>query len=633
MCGIAGIVSAGDRAARGSVERALSVMTHRGPNGQEVWTGNGCALGQTRLSIIDLSDAGQEPFPNEDETVWLTFNGEIYNFRELRPELESKGHRFRSHTDAEIVLHAYEEWGSSCLQRLRGMFAFALWDVRAQKLFMARDRVGKKPLFYCATDDGIAFASELQGLRALLGSTPEVDPAAISSYLSWGYVPAPWTGFEGIRKLPPAHHMTVKMRGGTVETKLERYWSLPYLPKLELSFEEASGRLRELLREAVELRLISDVPLGAFLSGGIDSSIVVGLMAELSSRPVKTFSIGFTEESYSELEHARRIAELWGTDHHEFVVEPDALEVLPMLVRHYGEPYADSSAVPTYYVSKMTSGHVTVALNGDGGDESFAGYERYWANRQADRIASIPGARSAAALAARLLPDSSDPKSRLRKAHRFLGVVGQDQAKRYARWSGYFTPEEKAKLLRPDARLREGSLEDGWFGSLFDDVDGLDPVDAAMSVDVRSYLPFDLLVKVDIAAMANSLECRSPFLDHHVMEFAAQLPAGMKLRGTTKKSILRHAFQDLLPRENVERPKMGFAVPVGEWIRGPLRELVGDTLLTDSMRCSAYLDEREVRAVVGSHLGGGDRSAQVWSLLMLELWLREVVESRPAGLS
>ncbi|MBK5229148.1 MAG: asparagine synthase (glutamine-hydrolyzing) [Actinobacteria bacterium] len=631
MCGIAGVVGGHSAEAVSAVDAALRTLTHRGPDGHEYKVDGACVLGQTRLAIIDLSPAGQEPFPNEDETAWLTFNGEIYNFRDLRLELEAEGHRFRSRTDAEVVLHAYEQWGDSCLERLRGMFAFAIWDSRRKRLFMARDRVGKKPLFYAKRDGRFMFASELQGLLAMLGSSPAVDPEAIAAYLSWGYVPAPLTGFEGIFKLSPGHSMTVESEDGTIRTAVERYWELDYLPKSDLDLDEACRRLRELMTEAVELRLISDVPLGAFLSGGIDSSIVVGLMAQLSSGPVKTFSIGFSDEDYSELAHARRIAELWGTDHQEFVVEPDAIDILPLLVRHYGEPYADSSAIPTYYVSKMTSEHVTVALNGDGGDESFAGYERYWANAQAERVASVPGARAAAEMLSRVLPDSSNPKSKLRKVRRFLGVAGQPQSERYARWSSYFTEEERSRLLLPDVRHQVGGLSRRWFGGLFDGTEHLDAADAAMSVDVRSYLPFDLLVKVDITSMANSLECRSPFLDHHVMEFAARLPVKMKLKGNVKKYILRKAFSDLLPKENVQRPKMGFGVPVGRWLRGPLRELLGDTLLTDSMRLSSYLDTREVRSTVDAHLSGQERSAQVWNLLMLEMWLREVVSPQPAG--
>ncbi|MFP5299347.1 MAG: asparagine synthase-related protein, partial [Actinomycetota bacterium] len=354
----------------------------------------------------------------------------------------------------------------------------------------------------------------------------------------------------------------------------------------------------------------------------------VGLMAQLSDEPVKTFSIGFEEQAYDELVHARRIAEMWGTDHHEFVVKPDALEVLPLLIRHYGEPYADSSAVPTYYVAKLTRDHVTVALNGDGGDESFAGYERYWGNALAHRIGSVPGAAPGIRLLSRLLRESSDPKTLRRKAKRFTEVLGEDPATRYARWSGYFSEVERDSLLRPEAREAMGGWSRRWFASLFEGTDKLHPVDAAMSVDVRSYLPYDLLVKVDIASMANSLEARSPFLDQEVMSFAARLPVDMKLKGRTSKYILRKTFADLLPKENTSRPKMGFAVPVGQWLRGPLKELLHDTLLAHDARTSTYLDPATVRMVVDRHMDGEERSAQVWNLLMLEMWHREVVDKQ-----
>lgn len=630
MCGIAGWVSGPDSPRLDPVESALSKMLHRGPDGLSVNSGERWTIGQTRLAIIDLTEAGQEPFPNEDETVWLTFNGEIYNFQQLRNELESLGHRFRSRTDAEVVLHGYEQWGTDVLQKLRGMFAFAIWDEPRDRLLLARDRVGKKPLFYLSDRSRVLFASELQGLLAMTTERHEMDIAAIDSYLSWGYIPAPLTGFEGIYKLPPAHFLVADVSHDGVTMRTERYWSLEYLPKASLSEGEAAESLRGLLSEAVRLRLISDVPLGAFLSGGIDSSIVVGLMAHLSPDPVKTFSIGFEEQDYSELAHARRIAELWSTDHHEFIVQPDALEVLPLLVRHYGEPYADSSAIPTYYVSKLTREHVTVALNGDGGDESFAGYERYWGNRLAERLQGFPGGAALVGSGARLLPDSGNPKSKLRKIKRFAEVMDEPMAGRYGRWAGYFSEEEKAQLMRPEVFGTSQRSGNEWFERLCADTDGLDPVDAAMSVDVHSYLPFDLLVKVDIASMANSLEARSPFLDHEVMEFAARLPSNLKLRGRTSKYLLRKTFSDLLPKENVQRSKMGFGVPVGRWLRGPLKGLLQDTLLASDARVAAYLDTSKVKSVVGRHMEGQELSAQVWNLMMLEMWHREVVDRQTA---
>jgi asparagine synthase (glutamine-hydrolysing) len=628
MCGILGELQSDAGSSDRDRDFALRSLSHRGPDGHSVWQDEHCLMGHRRLAIIDLSEAAAEPMTNEDGSVVLSFNGEIYNYMELRAELRDLGHQFRSQTDAEVVLHGYEDWGVDVLSRLHGMFAFAIWDKAKQRLFLARDRIGKKPLFYARDECGLSFASELQALLPMREGRSDIDSNAIDAYLALGYVPAPFSGFRGIEKLPPGHFLLADIEPDGLAMRIHSYWSLDYAPKSTSSLQQASAELREAMTEAVRLRLISDVPLGAFLSGGIDSSIVVGLMAQLSSEPVKTFSIGFEEQSYDELTHARRIAEMWETDHHEFVVKPDALAVLPLLLRHYGEPYADSSAIPTYYVAKLTRDHVTVALNGDGGDESFAGYERYWGHAMADRIGRLPGGFSTVRAFSRLIPDSSDPKALARKVRRFTEAFGNGPALRYGRWSGYFSEQERDALLRPEVRTGLDGWSRGWFASLFEGTDKLHPVDAAMSVDVRSYLPFDLLVKVDIATMANSLEARSPFLDQEVMSFAARLPVNMKLRGRTSKYILRKTFADLLPRENVARPKMGFAVPVGQWLRGPLKELLHDTLLASDARTSAYLRPDAVRAVVDRHMKGDERSSQVWNLLMLEMWHREVVDKQ-----
>lgn len=629
MCGIAGIVSQNGE----PLEPQLSLMTeaqrHRGPDASGVWADQTCALGHRRLAIIDLSDAGRQPMSNSSGTLWMTFNGEIYNFQELRRQLETMGYRFRTRTDTEVILYAYEQWGSECLGKLRGMFAFAIWDHESQRLFLARDRVGKKPLFYTQVGGRFLFASELQGLLACPDVPREVYPPAIDSYLTYGYVPAPHTAYRGIYKLPPAHYLTLDVRREVLEPRVERYWSLNYTPKSLLTEAEAAEALREKLTEAVRLRMISDVPLGAFLSGGIDSSIVVGLMAKLSDRPVKTFSIGFKEAAYNELDHARRIAERWGTDHREFIVEPDALEILPTLVRHYGEPYADSSAVPTFYVSRLTREHVTVALNGDGGDESFAGYERYLGNYIAEKLQAVPGGAITARALSRLIPDGIDPKSRVRQARRFLSAASQPMAQRYPRWLTFFQEETKSTLYDQGFTAELNGARNGWLSSLLAGLPDLDPIDAAMAVDVMSYLPYDLLVKVDITSMANSLEARSPFLDHEVMEFAAQLPVGIKMRGRRLKYFLKTAFSDLLPAENVNRRKMGFGVPVGQWFRGPLKDFLSDVLFSSNAVSRGYFQIAEVRRLADEHWqGSADHSFQLWNLLMLELWQREFIDRR-----
>ncbi len=412
MCGIFGEVGYRGGAGR-ATERALSAMRHRGPDASGEWSDGLCALGHRRLAIIDLSEAGRQPLSNEDGTVWVTFNGEIYNFADLRKELEGAGHRFRTRTDTEVIVHAYEQWGTACVKRFRGMFAFAVWDQPRRRLFLARDRLGKKPVFYTRQPDRFLFASELQGLLADPDIPCDVDIAAIDTYLSYGYIPSPASAFLGIAKLPPAHWLTLDLATGEPEIRVERYWTLAYGPKLVLSEAEACEAFREKLTEAVRLRMVSDVPLGAFLSGGIDSSIIVGLMAGLSDRPVRTFSIGFEEAAFNELDHAQRVAERWGTEHHPLVIRADAAAVLGPLVRHFGEPYADSSAIPTYYVSQITRQNVTVALNGDGADESFAGYDRYLATRLAGQIGRVPGLSLAASALSHLLPDSTDPRNRV----------------------------------------------------------------------------------------------------------------------------------------------------------------------------------------------------------------------------
>jgi asparagine synthase (glutamine-hydrolysing) len=628
MCGIAGSLS------RNSDEQTILLMLeaerHRGPDDWGIWSDDLCVLGHRRLAIIDLSEAGRQPLSNQEGTIWITFNGEIYNFQGLRRQLESLGYRFRTRTDTEVLVHAYEQWGPDCVKRLRGMFAFAIWDQRRRRLFVARDRTGKKPLFYFHDRSRFVFASELQALLADVTIPREINYPAIDFYLSWGYVPAPHTAYCGVFKLPPAHWMTIDPTTDGFVTRLQQYWSLRYGPKPSISEDDAVEALREKLTEAVRIRMISDVPLGAFLSGGMDSSIVVGLMAKVSDRPVKTFSIGFREAAYNELDHAKRVAELWSTDHHQFVVEPDALEVLPLLVRHYGEPYADSSAVPTFYVSKVTRSGVTVALNGDGGDENFAGYDRYLANRIAERLRALPGAGMSARLLSGLLPDSLDAKNRLRRMKRFLAVAAEPTPKRYARWVTYFTEEAKRQLYSQDLRLQlDGFRPQNWMDALFMDVQELDPVDAAMAVDIRSYLPYDLLVKVDITSMANSLEARSPFLDHEIMEFAAQLPVRFKLNGNSSKYLPKRAFADLLPRETVNRRKMGFGVPIAEWFRGSLRPLLEDGLLSQRLFHRGYFQPDQVRCLLTDHLERrADHSFQLWNLLMLELWHREFLDKR-----
>ncbi|MGE3949431.1 MAG: asparagine synthase (glutamine-hydrolyzing) [Blastocatellales bacterium] len=621
MCGIAGMVSTSGSVDTDVVRRMTDALIHRGPDNHGYWSDGYCALGHRRLSIIDLSPAGRQPMANSDGSLQITFNGEIYNFRQLRRQLEAEGYVFRTLTDTEAILHAYDRWGDACVSRLRGMFAFGLWDARRKRLLLARDRVGKKPLFYARVGETLFFASEIQALLTVRDISRDVNYSAIDTYLSYGYIQAPQTGFTHINKIQPGHILS--FTADKCEVKIDRYWSIEYQPKLKINEQDACEALREKLTEAVRLRMISDVPLGAFLSGGIDSSIVVGLMAGLSTAPVKTFSIGFREAAFDETAHARRIAEKWGTDHHEFIVEPDASSIIPMLVRHYGEPYADSSAIPTFYVAQITRRHVTVALNGDGGDESFVGYERYLANEMAARIQAVPGVAAMAGALHHLIPDSVNPKSNLRRARRFLSVASMPMAERYGRWLTFFTPEEKESLYSPEFKRTISGHEDGLYSNLFAEFETLGPIDGAMAADVAAYLPYDLLVKVDITSMANSLEARSPFLDHEVMELAARLPVNLKYKDRQLKYLLKKAFADLLPSENVNRRKMGFGVPVGDWFRGPLKELLLDSLTGSDARTHDLLRTENVQCLVDDHVSGRrDNAFKLWNLLMLELWLR-----------
>ncbi|MDT7688797.1 MAG: hypothetical protein QOJ70_3498 [Acidobacteriota bacterium] len=627
MCGIVGMVNLDGRAADATLlGRMNEAIHHRGPDEDGTYLAGPVGLAMRRLAIIDLA-GGQQPIANEDHSAWIVFNGEIYNYRELKGELEKRGHRFRTDCDTEAIIHAYEEFGTDAPKHLRGMFAFAIWDERKQELFLARDRVGKKPLLYARTRDSFVFGSEFSALLLHPSVSREIDRGAIDDYLSFMCVPAPLTAYRDIRKLEPGHSLTLSRDG---ELKTERYWEPDFSKKLDITEEEAGERALELLRDAVRVRLMSEVPLGAFLSGGIDSSTVVALMAEASSTPVKTFSIGFEEQDFSELHHARRVAEHVGAEHHEFIVRPDAMEVLPTLVEHYGEPYADSSAIPTYYVARETRRHVTVALNGDGGDECFAGYERYAAMRLSESYRRLPEALREQVIrrSVELLPISELRPSRARRVRRFLRAASLPPVERYLRWVTVIGEEAKEELYSDEFREEVGgrdprALLRPWFAR----ANGAGVVDASLLADTMTYLPNDLLVKVDIASMAVSLEARSPFLDHHVIEFAASLPERLKLRGLTTKYVLKKTLRKLLPSENLTRSKMGFGVPIGHWFRGQMQGFLRENLLSDkAARRGLFRPEAVARMVELHTRGERDYTHQLWTLLMLELWFQRFID-------
>jgi asparagine synthase (glutamine-hydrolysing) len=561
MCGIVGYVNAKSTgASREILQKMNQCIVHRGPDEDGFYVKESVGLAMRRLSIIDLA-GGQQPIYSADRTKAIVFNGEIYNFQELRADLEKRGHRFYTNSDTEAIVHLYDEFGADCVQYLRGMFAFAIWDETDKSLFIARDRVGKKPLLYSHQPNGdLIFGSEFAALLAHPDVTREVDFAAIDSYLSFLCIPAPQTAFRSIRKLEPAHWL--RWKNGEIDTK--RYWSPDFSKKIKITEEEAITETTRILREATKLRMISEVPLGAFLSGGVDSSAVVALMAQESEKPVKTFSIGFEEQDFSELKYAKIVARHVGAEYNEFVVRPNALEVLPTLVEHYGEPYADSSAIPTYYVSKETRKHVTVALNGDGGDESFAGYERYAAMRIAEKYHRLPEVlrRQLIEKLVNLIPTSEFKKSRVRDAKRFLQAASLPKTERYFRWVSAFNREAKAELYAPEFAAKiDGENSSVFIERWFTKANGAGILDTTLLTDQMTYLPNDLLVKVDIASMANSLEARSPFLDHKVIEFAASLPENLKMRGFETKSLLKKAAARLVPREVIYRRKMASAFP------------------------------------------------------------------------
>lgn len=626
MCGIAGIVrDDGLDVDQPLLGRMCAAIRHRGPDDDGFLHKPGVGLGMRRLAIIDLK-SGQQPIHNQDRTAWIVFNGEIYNYRELRTKLEALGHFFYTNSDTEAIVHAYDQYGAECPKHLRGMFAFAIWDERTQELFLARDRVGKKPLLYARVNGQLVFGSEFTALFQHPDVSKDIDFEALNHYLSFMCVPAPMTAYKAIRKLEPGH--SLRYRKGDI--KIERYWQPDFSTKLNISEAEAGERTIAILRDAVKSRLMSEVPLGAFLSGGIDSSAVVALMSEESSEPVKTFSIGFEEQDFSELHHARRVAEHVGAEHHEFIVRPDAMEVLPILVEHYGEPYADSSAIPTYYVARETRKHVTVALNGDGGDESFAGYERYAAMRLAENYHRLPARLRDSVIkqAVDLVPSSETKRSRVRDVKRFIQSASLPKAERYLRWVSVFDAEAKQDLYSADFKQQTQSAAGAnMLGPWFARANGSGIVDAAMLTDLMTYLPNDLLVKVDIATMAVSLEARSPFLDHHVIEFAASLPEKYKLRGLTTKYLLKRMLKKLLPAENLGRRKMGFGVPIGHWFRGKLQPFLRETILAESALKRGLFKPEQVQHLVELHTRGErDYSHQLWTLLMLELWFQRFID-------
>ena len=621
MCGIAGMVSFDGRpASLEGVQRMCAATAHRGPDDYGVYADDHAVLGMRRLSIIDRAN-GRQPVHNEDGTVWAVFNGEIYNYRELAKGLKRSGHTFYTDSDSEVIVHLYEEYGPAAVEKLRGMFAFALWDRKKRRLFLARDRFGIKPLYYGMVDGRLTFASELKALLQLPEVERRLNWSAVGHLFSWLCTPSKESIIAGIHKLEPAH-MLIAEAGHA--PKLRRYWDLDFTPERGRSEEYFAEKLAALLEESVELHMVGEVPVGAFLSGGVDSGSVVAMMSRLSSTPVKTFSIGFPEQDYSELSHARILAKRFGTDHHELIVEPAVVEILEDLTWYLDEPFGDSSAIPTYLVSRLASQHVTVVLSGDGGDELFAGYDKYVVERSERRLDALPALfRRGLGIASRLMPGRMRGKNLLRH----MSLHG---SRRYLDSLTLFRLAEMRHLLSREAYDLIADTGAGVELESLLDRPGHDWLSRLQYFDVKRYLPLDILTKVDRMSMAHSIEARVPLLDHKLAEFAATIPAEMRLKGTTTKHIFKKAMRGILPAEILDRPKQGFAVPLGRWFRGQLREYVRDLLLSDVCRRRGVLDPSYVRRLLERHEGGRELDLHLWTLISFELWCRAFLDPAPS---
>jgi asparagine synthase (glutamine-hydrolysing) len=618
MCGVFGAVFVHGQE-QINVQAALLEISHRGPDRQGTWRDDDAVLGHTRLAVIDLSDAASQPMVNDDGSISVVFNGEIYNHHELRDELESVGHRFRSRSDTEVIVRGYERWGAAVVERLDGMFALAIWDKHRGRLVLARDRAGKKPLFYAEWNGGLVFASGISAIHAA-GVQPDINPSALHYYLAFGYVSAPETLHAGIRQLEPASRLILD-RGA--KPRLESFWRASFgTNTFQGSYDEAKARVRALVVRAVERRLESDVPLGAFLSGGIDSTIIVGVMARVLGRKVKTFSIGFSGDArFDETAFARIAADRFQTDHTVFTLEPSSFQLIERLVRHHDGPFGDVSAIPCWVVSELARQHVTVALTGDGGDELFCGYERFLAAEYAERVPLQLRSQISRMIGA--LPGAPAEKSLLTKAKRFLSAWTLPLADRMARWNSFFF--DPRDILRADFLESLDVPIDAplqWQRSVFNSARGELVLSRVLEHNFRTYLPYDLLVKADRTSMAHGLETRSPFLDTQLIEFAATLPPSFLRYGMRTKRVLKDAFADILPESILRRGKMGFGVPLGTWFRAGLRAPLHDYLGPAALSFR-YLDATKVARLLREHDAGvADHGQKLWALLTLEVWLR-----------
>lgn len=630
MCGLAGILDFKGRSIEKSLLKAMcDTMVHRGPDDEGYYFKNdpsiSIALGHRRLSIIDLK-TGHQPIYNEKKDICVVNNGEIYNFRDLRETLEKKGHVFSTKSDTETIVHAYEEYGEGFVKHLRGMFAIALWDERESKLILVRDRLGKKPLLYSYLNKKLIFASTLKAIAKHPEIDKSIDCEAIHHYLTYLCIPSPFTIFTSVRKIPAAHMLICK--NGKLE--LKRYWNIDFSKKIKIEQKEAIKEIERLIEDAVRMRLVSDVPLGILLSGGVDSSCVTAFANRLNHGKLRTFSIGFGEHEFNELPYAELIAKNFSTDHNTECVSPNIEAILPGLVEYYGEPFADSSALPSYFVCRSASKYVKVVLNGDGGDEVFAGYRRHLASYLAESFTPIAKAvnRSPIKLFFNAFPDRPSRPNSPGSIRRFLDASELDRANRYMRWIGFFNEEFKRGFYTEDFRNKTRSFDsNALLDSFFKEARDLDSIDAALFVDTSFGLHNDLLVKMDIASMSNSLETRSPLLDQDLMEFSASLPSSLKIKNFTLKYIFKKTLRDIVPAKILERPKRGFAVPVDNWFRGPLKNYLSSNILSSKALKRGYFKKEALHQIVEDHVRGrSDYGQHLWGLLVLELWHKRFMD-------
>jgi len=620
MCGIAGIISVNDAPVRrDEIDAMCQAIVHRGPDEDGFYISHGIGMGMRRLRIIDL-ETGRQPVRNEDGTIWTVFNGEIYNYQKLRTRLQGLGHTFYTSTDTEVIVHLYEEYGEECVQFLRGMFALAIWDLKEKRLLIARDRLGIKPLYYTFVNDRLCFASEMKALLELPEVSRELDWNAVGHLVSYLTTPSDQSILQGIRKLPPGHVLSISR--GSSSIKIAPYWDVNFVPASGRSEASYAEELRTLLDESVQMHMVSDVPVGAFLSGGIDSSAVVASMARASSKPIKTFSIGFKEAGFDELPAAREVARAFGTDHHEEVLEPDALKIIDKLVWHLDEPFGDSSAIPTYMVSELAAKSVTVVLSGDGGDELFAGYEKYLVEKKERRFDKLPPfVRRLAGAVGESLPDPARGKN-------FLTHFGKSGPERYLDASTLFRLSQFPSLFTPEVLQNVLPGANSFDVSKFQEKTG-NWLSALQYADLKNYLPKDILTKVDRMSMAHSIETRVPLLDHKLVEFAAKIPPEMQIRDMRTKHIFKTAMKGILSENIINRPKHGFAVPLGSWFRGRLDEFARDILLSSRSRQRGVFNTPYVETLLSKHSAGRELELHLWTLISFELWCRTFLDSAP----